>query len=188
MHQAVAEYFETHTRRVTGLFIAGNLAFFVALLCTMFYLRATSHTWPTPFHFASLLMAAAMTMFALCGSATMVIAAHAAKLDDTEPAVRWIAIAITSWLVFLFLEIVEWVRLVYLEEFGPRTPFGATFLALTGTHWLAAALCCGWFTRVAVDVKRRDTLAAAMYSHFLNLWWIVLVFCLYFANADLNGI
>jgi hypothetical protein len=28
----------------------------------------------------------------------------------------------------------------------------------------------------------------AMYSRFLNLWWIVLVFCLYFTNADLEGL
>jgi heme/copper-type cytochrome/quinol oxidase subunit 3 len=31
-------------------------------------------------------------------------------------------------------------------------------------------------------------LAVALYSHFLNLWWIVLLFSLYFSNADLRGI
>jgi len=54
-------------------------------------------------------------------------------------AVRWIAIV--SWLVFLFLEIAEWVGLVYLERLGPDTSFGWTFLMLTGSHWIAAALC-----------------------------------------------
>jgi heme/copper-type cytochrome/quinol oxidase subunit 3 len=39
-----------------------------------------------------------------------------------------------------------------------------------------------------VDVRRRDVLAPAMYSHFLNFWWIVLVFALYFTNADLGGL
>ena len=60
--------------------------------------------------------------------------------------------------------------------------------ALTGTHWLAASACVCWFTYVADDVRRRDVLAAALYSHFLNIWWIVLVFCLYFSNANLEGI
>jgi cytochrome aa3-600 menaquinol oxidase subunit 3 len=188
MNPTVAEYFATRTRRVTGLFIIGNLAFFLALLAAMFYLRWVSEEWPVPFHFPSLLMIAAMTMFSLCGSATMAVGAQAAKLPETEAAVRWIAIAISSWLVFLFLEIVEWVRLIYLERLGPDTSFGSTFLLLTGTHWLAAALCCGWFTRVATDVKKHDPFAAALYSHFLNFWWIVLVFCLYFANADLQGL
>ena len=65
--------------------------------------------------------------------------------------------------------------------------FGGTFLLLTGTHWLAATGCVGWFCYVAADVKKRDILAAALYSHFLNLWWIVLVFALYFFNADMQG-
>src|SRR3954468_21492377 len=102
----------TRTQRATGFFITGNFAFFAALLAAMFYLRAMATEWPTPFHFASLLMAAALTMFALCGSATLQVAARAAKLEDTEPAVRWVAIGIACWFTFLFLEIVEWVRLV----------------------------------------------------------------------------
>ncbi|HVW85963.1 MAG TPA: hypothetical protein VHB50_14840 [Bryobacteraceae bacterium] len=188
MIEAISQYYSTRTRRVTGLFILANLAFFAALLAVMFYLRWASEEWPQPFHFPSLLMVTAMTMFSLCASVTMAVGAHAAKLEDTEPAVRWIAIAITCWFVFLFLEIVEWVRLVYLEKLGPDTSFGGTFLLLTGTHWLAAALCAGWFTRVATDVKKHDPIAAAMYSHFLNLWWIVLVITLYLINADLAGI
>jgi|SRR5665213_883603 len=188
MIPAIAEYFETRARRVTGLFIVGNFVFFLALLVAMFYLRWVSEEWPTPFHFPSLLMVAAMTMFSVCGSATMAVGASASKMENTEPAVRWIAIAISSWMVFLFLEIVEWVRLVYLEELGPGTSFGSTFLMLTGTHWIAAALCCGWFTRVATNVKKHDAFAAALYSHFLNAWWLVLVFCLYFLNADLQGL
>lgn len=188
MREAIAEYYETRARRVTGLFIAANFAFFAVLLAVMFYLRWVSEEWPTPFHFASLLMVAAMTMFSLCASITMAIAAKAAKAGQIEPAVRWIAIAICSWFVFLFLEIVEWVRLVYLEHLGMDTSFGSTFLLLTGTHWLCATLCIGWFTYVATDVRKRDVLAAAMYSHFLNVWWLVLVFCLYFLNANLEGV
>ncbi|MDP9172205.1 MAG: hypothetical protein M3N54_16430, partial [Acidobacteriota bacterium] len=153
MRQTLAEYYGTRARRVTILCIGANFVFFAVLLIAMFYLRSVSEEWPVPFHFASLLMAAAMTMFALCGSATMAIGARAARLDEIEPAVRWIAIAISSWFVFLFLEIVEWVRLVYLEHLGPGTSFGDTFLLLTGTHWLAAALCVGWFTVVATDVR-----------------------------------
>jgi heme/copper-type cytochrome/quinol oxidase subunit 3 len=184
----VADYFGTRTRRATWLLIAGNFLLFGALLGVMFYQRWLSEEWPAPFHFPSLLMAGAMTMFALCASVTMAVGAAAAKqIEDTEPAVRWIAIAIVCWMVFLFLEIVEWVRLIYLERLGPDTSFGWTFLMLTGTHALAAALCCGWFTRVATDVKRHDANAAALYSHFLNLWWLVLVVCLYLVNSDLEG-
>src|SRR5882724_6712392 len=135
----LTEYWSTRPRRLTAVFIAGNLAFFAALLGVMFYLRLHSEDWPVPFHFASLLMVSALTMFALCASVTVAIGDRAARMEaSSEPAVRWIAIAISSWFMFLFLEIVEWVRLVYLENLGPHTAFGGTFLALTFTHWLAA--------------------------------------------------
>jgi heme/copper-type cytochrome/quinol oxidase subunit 3 len=137
----IAEYFATPARRRTGYYSLANLILFSLLLALMFYMRWVSEAWPTPFHFPSLLMAGAMSMFSVCASMTMAIGASAAKLEDKEPAIRWIAIAITSWLVFLFLEIVEWVRLVYLEQLGPDTSFGWTFIMLTGTHWLAAARC-----------------------------------------------
>ncbi len=182
-------YLATRPRRLTALFIAGNFAFFAALLAVMFYLRSVAEVWPVPFHFASLLMVAALSMFGLCASVTAVIGERAARMEPgAEPAVRWIAIAISSWFVFLFLEIVEWARLVFIENLGPHTTFGATFLMLTGSHWVAATGCLGWFCYTAADVKKRDILAAALYSHFLNLWWIVLVITLYFANADIQGI
>ena len=182
-------YIDTRPRRLTGLFIIGNFAFFSALLAAMFYLRMKSDDWPVPFHFASLLMVCALTMFALCASVTAIIGERAARTEPTaEPAVRWLAIAITSWFIFLFLEIVEWVRLVFIERLGPHTAFGATFLVLTGTHWIAATGCAGWFCYAAADVKKRDVLAAALYSHFLCFWWIVLVVTLYFFNADIQGI
>jgi heme/copper-type cytochrome/quinol oxidase subunit 3 len=127
-------------------------------------------------------------MFAVSGSATLEMASRAMRLEDQEPAVRWVAVGIASWLTFLFLEIVEWVRLVYLVGLGPDTAFGGTYLALTGAHWLAACACVCWMTYVANDTRRRDIVAVAMYSHFLNLLWVVLVFTLYLTNATLGEI
>ena len=110
--------------------IAAHAAFFAALLAVMFYLRWVSEEWPTPFHFASLLMVVALTMFAMSGSATLEMASRAAKLEDREPAVRWIAVGIASWLTFLFLEVVEWVRLIYLVGWGRRRRSAGRFWRL----------------------------------------------------------
>jgi|GEM_PF-2537222 len=188
MTQFLAEYYATRARRAALWIIAAHVVFFSALLAVMFYLRWGAESWPTPFHFASLLMVAALTLFAISGSATLEMAARAVKLDDPEPAVRWIAVGIASWLTFLFLEVVEWVRLIYLEGLGPHTVFGGTFLSLTGSHWIATCACVSWMTFAASNTRRRDVLAVAMYSHFLNVLWIVLVFTLYFTNANLEGV
>lgn len=154
----------------------------------MFYLRWVAESWPSPFHFASLIMVTALTMFSFAGSATLEVAAHAVQFDDKEPAVRWVAVGIACWLTFLFLEVVEWVRLIYLVRLGPDTAFGGTYLALMGAHWLACCVCVCWMTYVAVDIRKRDVIAAAMYSHFLNLIWVVLLFTVYFSNLTLGDI
>ena len=184
----LATYRATPARRRTMLVVVVNFLVFAALLALMFYVRATSANWPAgesaPFQFGNLLMVFAMAMSAICGSVTVAVGAHSASLARTEEAVRWVAIAISSWLVFLFLEIVEWISLFYLVELGPRTPFGGTFILLTGTHWLGVVVCVCWFTFVATDVRRRDILAAAIYSHFLAVWWLVLVVTLYFVNSN----
>jgi heme/copper-type cytochrome/quinol oxidase subunit 3 len=181
-------YYATRARRSTLWVIAAMTPFFGALLAVMFYLRWVSEEWPTPFHFASLIMVTALTMFALSGSATLEMAGRAVKLNDQEPAVRWIAVGIASWLTFLFLEVVEWVRLIYLVQLGPRTAFGGTYLAVMGAHWVAVCVCVCWMTYVANRSRERDVIAVAMYSHFLNLLWLVLLFTVYFSNATLGEI
>ncbi len=182
----ITVYYATRARRTTLWVIAASTAFFGALLAVMFYLRWISEQWPTPFHFASLIMATALTMFAVSGSATLEMAVRAVKLDDPEPAVRWIAVGVASWLTFLFLEVVEWVRLVYLVQLGPRTAFGGTYLAVMGAHWLAVCACVCWMTFVAAQSRKRDVIAVAMFSHFLNLLWFVLLFTVYLSNASLG--
>ena len=188
MTAAIARYYATPARRAALLTSAVTGVFFAALLAVMFYLRWAAEAWPTPFHFASLLMVAGLLMFAMTASATFEIASRAVGLPDIEPAIRWLAVGIATWLTFLFLEIVEWIRLVYLVRLGPDTAFGSTFLALTGAHWIAVACCVAWMTWAANSPRRRDILAPTIFSHFLNLVWIVLVITLYLPNADLWGL
>lgn len=184
MHPWLLEYAGTPVRRRSAIVVAIHFVAFTALLGLMFYVRTKAADWPVPFEFGSLLMVLAMAMSAICGSVTMAVGAHSAAKGNADEAVRWIAIAISGWLVFLLLEMVEWVRLVYLVELGPTTPFGATFFLLTGTHWLAVIACVFWFTYTVIDVRRRDIPAAALYSHFLAFWWLVLVATLYLTNAN----
>ena len=71
MRSHITIYYATRTRRGTLWIIAANAAFFAALLTVMFYLRWASEAWPSPFHFASLLMVTGLTMFGLAASATV---------------------------------------------------------------------------------------------------------------------
>lgn len=184
----ITVYYATRARRTTLWVIVAGTAFFGALLAVMFYLRWASEAWPTPFHFASLIMVTALTMFAVSGSGTLEMAVHAVKIDLEDHAGRWIGVGIASWLTFLFLEVVEWVRLIYLVQLGPRTAFGGTYLAVMGAHWLAVCACVCWMTFVAANTRKRDVVAVALFSHFLNLVWFVLLFTVYFSNLSLGDI
>jgi heme/copper-type cytochrome/quinol oxidase subunit 3 len=187
LKEIFSQYLATRARRTALMVIAANSAFFAALLVVMFYLRGVAEAWPSPFHFASLLMVGGLTMFSLSASVVTEIAGRA-DFPEREMPARLLAIAIACWLTYLFLEVVEWIRLVYLEGLGPRTAFGGTYLALTVSHWIAVCACVCWLTWVANDTRRRDMLAVSLFSHFLNVVWIVLLFTLYFPNADLEGI
>lgn len=188
MKEYLRRYRATRARR-TALLVNGALGmFFAALLGVMFYLRSVADFWPSPFHFPSLLMVAALTVAGFAASATFEMGARAAEFPDKEPAVRWIAVGIATWLTFLFLEVVEWVRLIWLVQLGPETTFGGTFLALTGGHALVVAVCVAWVTWAANDLRRRDVLAPAILSHFLAVLWLILVMTLYLPNADLDGL
>ena len=184
MQLALAEYGATPVRRRTLIVVALNSLLFLGLLAAMFYVRIHAPEWPVPFQFGSLLMVFAMASGGICGSITMVVAARSAAAGQTEEAVRWVAIAIVSWVTFLVLETVEWVNLFYLVDIGPKTKFGSTYIALTGSHWVCVIACVIWFTLTLSDVRKRDLLAAALYSHFLALWWMVLIVAVYLVNAN----
>ena len=57
-----------------------------------------------------------------------------------------------------------------------------------GVNQLAVCACVSWMTVVAADTRRRDVVAVTIYSHFLNLLWLVLVITLYLPNANLEGV
>jgi heme/copper-type cytochrome/quinol oxidase subunit 3 len=179
---AISAYAATPARRRTLIVIAIHLLIYAGLMVWMYRVRAAAADWPIPFEFGSLLMVFAMGMAGICGSVTQVVAANRADKGETEEPVRWMAIAISAWLTFLFLEAVEWVRMVYLVQLGPDTPFGLTYLVITGAHWIAVVACIVWFTFCLANVRKRDILASALYSHFLAVWWIVIVFLIYFPN------
>lgn len=184
----LSTYIATPARRRTLYIIAAGSVYFAALLGVNTYLRWASEEWPKPFNFPSLLMAAAITSFALSSSVTCEIAARAAKTEDSVAAVRWMAISIVTWMTFAFLALVEWVRLVFMLRLDWTTSFGASYLSLTVSHWIGICICCGWMIRVANKIRERDVIAVAMFSHFLNAVWLVLLVVLYLTNATLGGI
>jgi len=176
------------------MFLSADAIMTLTFFGVFAYLRLHAPTWPTPFHFGSGLMAAAMTMFLLSGSFTMYLAVRATHGGeaDTQVTARWVALTIASWCVFLLLEGVEWMRLVLVMDVTLRSNpwnvplFGATYFVLTGLH--AVHVFGGLVYLTVVAIKKWDVKAALWYVHFVNALWLPLFFGLYLASMDLQGL
>ncbi len=182
---------KTRTQQAMLIFICADAVMFASFYSTYIYLRHLTPVWPTAFHFPSGLMAVAMTMFLLAGS---FLAAVAARQTDAVIAVRCLAAAVVLWLSFLFIEAIEWVRLIVEESVTLRSNpwnvpvFGASFYMLSGFHALHVIAGIVYLTVVSVHVRKHDVGACALYIHFVNLMWLILFPTLYLSAADLQGL
>ena len=173
-------------RRAALIFLAADGAIFAALFVVYIYVRHAAPQWPRPFHFPSGLMAGALTMFALSGSVTMAFARQRAGARDYVMAMRLVVVTIGGWLIFLFLEGFEWVRLVWTEDITLGSVFGQVYFTLTGLHMLHVMAGVVWLLVGAVKIRKFDVGMAALYVHFTNVIWIVLFIGLYLTSADLQ--
>jgi cytochrome c oxidase subunit 3 len=179
-----------HTRRQRAMltFLCADAVVFLALLAVYFYLRAHAPEWPVALHFASGLMAVAMTLFTVCGSFTMAAAARDRDKGGEVIAMRLTVATIALFGTFLLCDAMEWARLILFEHVTLATPFGATFFALSGYQALHAFVGCFYLVAVAAKIKRSDVGACALFVHFTNLLWLAILVALYLSNADLKGL
>ncbi len=179
-----------HTRRQRAmfLFLCADGLLFLALFAVYIYLRAHSPAWPVALHFASGLMAFAMTLFTLCGSFTMAVAAREQARGGEVLPIRLLVATLALLGTFLLLDAMEWARLILFERVRLSTHFGATFFALSGFHALHVLVAAFYVVAVASSIKRSDVGACALFVHFTNLVWLAIFFGLYLSNADLQGL
>ncbi len=170
-------------RRANGmlLFLVADGCVFLALFAAYVYLRAQAPTWPEAIHFPSVLMAFAITMFAVSASVMMEVA----KRSDAVSAGRWAAVAAGGWLCALFLQALDLGRLFFFGRGHPAI-FLECFFGLS--LFYAAHAAAGVVYLGVVASRRRGFVNAAYFVHFVNALWIVLFFGLYVSNGDLQGL
>ena len=171
----------TPKRRVFLLFLAADFVVFLTLLAVYFYLRVQAPYWPKAFHFPSGLMSVAMAMFAIAASVMMLVAQRTAE----KP--RMIALAVVSWLTYLALAAMEWLRVIFVEHV--KLPqFGQTYFALTGYQVVHVFAGVVYLTVVAVRIERHDLEIASAYVHYVNALWLILFPALILSAIDLQGL
>jgi cytochrome c oxidase subunit 3 len=187
-------FIATRSQRGMAIFLTAELVVFLGLFAVYVYLRVQAPTWPAPFHFASGLMAFAMTLFALSASFSMYYSARYQVNKGYEISMRLILAAIAVLGSVIIMLCMEWVRLIFIADVTFTTnPWGVpafswTYFALTGFYALNLLGGAIYLSIVAAKIKTFDAGSAALFVHFTNLVWLILLFGVYFAGADLQGL
>jgi cytochrome c oxidase subunit 3 len=184
----------TRKQRGMAILLSADLVVFLALFIAYIYLRRQAPSWPGAFHFASGLMAFSMTLFALAGSFAMFYAARYQVSQGFEIAMRLVVATIAVWGSVLILLAMEWIRLILIMGVSFTSnpwavpAFSSTYFTLTGFYALHLLIGLIYLTVVASRIRVTDAGAAALFVHFTNLVWLVILTGVYFASTDLQGL
>ncbi|MDQ6677521.1 MAG: cytochrome c oxidase subunit 3 [Acidobacteriota bacterium] len=175
----------TRRQRAMFRFLLVDLAGFLILFFVYIYFRIKAPEWAGALHFASAIMAIAMTLFAGSASFTMAAAANAQVRNDLPLASRLIGATIGVWIMFLICDAMEWARLLFFER--PPQIYAATFCVLSGFHALHLIAGLPYLLMLIVNLKRSDVGAAALFVHFTNVVWLMVFVSVYLLGTDLQG-
>jgi heme/copper-type cytochrome/quinol oxidase subunit 3 len=190
----MTKFLATRQQRGMAIFLAADLVIFLALFASYIYLRLQVPHWPGAFHFGSGLVAFAITMFAVSSSVTMFYATRYQVSEGYEISMRLVVATIaTLGTVFILLGM-EWVRLLFIAEVTfVANPWGVpafswAYFGLTGFYGIHILVVLVYLMVLAVKIKTTDAGSATLVVHFTNIVWLMILFGVYFASADLQGI
>jgi cytochrome c oxidase subunit III len=172
------------------LFIASEVMFFAALFGAYFNVRSTAATWPpegTEFINPQWLPVI-VTAILVSSSFTMQIAIRRIRKGDRRGMNRAIALTIMLGVLFLFLQLYDYISLVGNDNFGINSGvYGTLFFTMTGFH---GAHVLGGVVGMTVILIRGlqgqfsakhhvAVEAVSAYWHFVDIVWVALFSTIY---------
>lgn len=159
---------------------------FVASLFGYFYIRFSAADWPPP-GMPSLPKGLWISTIVLVScSATAHLAVGAIRRDDTKRLVQMLTATFTLGLLFLALQVWNYLTLAQNDLTAKTNLYGFTFYMMTGLH---AAHVIGGLIPLAITTQRAragrytsffhgGVRNVVLYWHFLDVVWIVVFACL----------
>jgi cytochrome c oxidase subunit 3 len=175
------------------LFIASEMMFFAALFGAYFNVKSTAATWPpqgtdfiTPFDAPYLPII--VTMILVSSSFTMQWGVSRIRRGDRTGMNRAIALTVILGVIFLTLQVADYMNLSANENFGINSGvYGTLFYTMTGFH---GAHVLGGVIGMSVILSRglqgqfsaRHLVAVeavSAYWHFVDIVWVALFSTIY---------
>ncbi|MBB3937278.1 cytochrome c oxidase subunit 3 [Aureimonas phyllosphaerae] len=184
---------ETHRQAEETLFgfwvfLMSDLVLFALLFATYASMLGATDGGPGPRDVFELSSAALETGVLLLSSLTMGMASIAMKYDEAPSRLyAWLAFTLVLGLVFLGLEVRDFVKMASDGETPQRSGWLSSFYALVSTHGLHVAAGCVWLIlsiiQLAVfglrsEVKLR-IMRLSLFWHLLDVVWIFIFSVVY---------
>jgi len=169
------------------LFIASEALLFLMLFFSYFYLGRNEPRWPMDPP-PALTFALIMLGILAASSVTLFVGERAVKAGRQAAAKAWVGLTVGLGLAFLTLQVLEYRH--HLEELKPTTDtYGSIFYTITsvhGLHLILGLLMLGYILLLPKlepthRPPHRPLHNAALYWHFVDLVWFVIVAVLYVA-------
>jgi cytochrome o ubiquinol oxidase subunit 3 len=173
-------HIESSTNLGFWLYLMSDCLIFAILFATYAVVGRNYAAGPSPADLFDLKLVAINTAMLLLSSITYGFAMLQMERNAKAETLFWLGITGLFGVVFIGLELYEFIHLIH-EGAGPtRSAFLSAFFTLVGTHGLHVTFGIIWLVTLMVQVSmhglieanRRRLMCLSMFWHFLDVIWI----------------
>jgi cytochrome o ubiquinol oxidase subunit 3 len=169
------------------IFLVSDCLLFACLFATFLVLRTHTAGGPTGKELFEVPGFTAETFALLTSSFTSGLAVMEMRRGNVKRLISWLIVTALLGLVFIGLEVDEFVKMVSEGATMQRSAFLSAFFTLVGTHGCHVSLGLCWMTAIMFQLARyginaitqRKVFIVCLYWHFLDVVWVFLFTVVY---------
>jgi cytochrome o ubiquinol oxidase subunit 3 len=169
------------------IFLVSDCLLFASLFATFLVLRTHIAGGPSGKELFEMPGVTAETFALLTSSFTSGLAVMEMRRGNVKRLISWLIVTALLGLVFVGLEIDEFVKMVSEGATMQHSAFLSAFFTLVGTHGCHVTLGLFWMTAIMFQLARyginavtqRKVFIACLYWHFLDVVWVFLFTVVY---------
>ena len=169
------------------VFLGAEIMLFGTLFASYFTLVDRTGSGPTGAEIFEITPVLIETFVLLTSSFTIGLAIHAMRLGSKKATINFMVITLLLGLVFLGVEIYEFVHYVHIGAGLTVSAFTSILLTTLGTHGLHVTMGLFWGSFIIYQIAKRGlnsvtagkTFVFSLYWHFLDVVWIFIFSFIY---------
>ena len=193
MSQSLAKQSDEKTLFGFWVYIMTDCVLFASLFATFAVLRFSTFGGPGAKEIFDLQFVFVETLLLLISSFTCGLAILAARSNDKQKTLTWLAVTFLLGLAFVGMELFEFNELISEGYSWQASAFLSAFFTLVGTHGLHIIVGLVWIVSLGwLIIKRglgrhttRKLMLFSLFWHFLDIVWIFIFTIVYLLGVVL---